>query len=93
MGIARQRWLVLALLLFLILAPTVAPRHAKAPVEESEEDDDEEEEQYLYDGEDAGVIIDYMPSANVTDPIKPDFLYTANNGARIVEFYAPWCVY
>jgi thiol-disulfide isomerase/thioredoxin len=91
MGIALQRWLVLALQLFLILAPTVTPRLAPKAVEPQEEDDDEElEEQYLYDV-DGGVVIDYMPSAAEADPVYPDFLYSANNGPRIVEFYAPWC--
>jgi hypothetical protein len=87
MGIARQRWLVLALQLFLILAPTVTPKLATKVIEPEEEDDDEElEEQYLYDV-DNGVVIDYMPSAAEADPVKPGFLYSADNGPRIVEFY------
>jgi thiol oxidase len=86
MGITRQRWLVLALLLFISLVPTVVPWEEP----EEEEDDEEEEEQYLYD-EDAGVVIDFMPSAEIADPVRPDFLYSTNNGPRIVEFYAPWC--
>jgi thiol-disulfide isomerase/thioredoxin len=80
MGIARQRCLATALLIFLILVPTVVP-------EIYEEDPDLP---YLYD-ENAGVVIEYMPSANVKDPVRPDFLYSTDNGPRLVEFYAPWC--
>jgi thiol-disulfide isomerase/thioredoxin len=79
MGIARQRRLATALLLFLILVPIVVP-----------EIDENSDIPYLYD-EDAGVVIEYMPSADVADPVRPDFLYSTDNGPRIVEFYAPWC--
>jgi thiol oxidase len=80
MGFFRQRCLVTALLIFLSLIPTVVP-------EQYEEDPDMP---YLYDA-DAGVVIEYMPSASTKDPLRPDFLYSTNNGPRIVEFYAPWC--
>ena len=76
MGFAVRRRLA-ALLLFLILAPTVVP----------EVRDENPDIPYLYD-EDAGVVIEYMPSADVEDPVRPDFLYSTNNGPRIVEFYA-----
>jgi thiol-disulfide isomerase/thioredoxin len=80
MGFAGQGRLVAALLLFLIHAPTVVP----------EVSDENPDIPYLYD-ENAGVVIEYMPSADVEDPVRPDFLYSTNNGPRIVEFYAPWC--
>jgi thiol-disulfide isomerase/thioredoxin len=80
MGFAGQGHLVAALFLFLILAPTAVP----------EKPDENPDIPYLYD-EDAGVVIEYMPSADVEDPVRPDFLYSTNNGPRIVEFYAPWC--
>jgi hypothetical protein len=76
MGFAGQGHLVAALFLFLILAPTVV----------SEKPDENPDLPYLYD-EDAGVVIEYMPSADVEDPVRPDFLYSTNNGPRIVEFY------
>jgi thiol-disulfide isomerase/thioredoxin len=75
-----QRWFATALLLFLILVPAVVP----------DNQDQLEERQYLYD-QHAGVVIEYMPSADVKNPLRPDFLYSPNNGPRIVEFYAPWC--
>jgi thiol-disulfide isomerase/thioredoxin len=80
MGFLRQRCLVTALLIFLSLVPTVVP-------ELYEEDPDLP---YLYD-EDAGVVMEYMPSASTENPLRPNFLYSTNNGPRIVEFYAPWC--
>jgi thiol-disulfide isomerase/thioredoxin len=79
MVIARQRRLATALLLFLIHVPIVVPKIDENP-----------DLPYLYD-EDAGVVIEYMPSADVEDPVRPDFLYSTDNGPRIVEFYAPWC--
>jgi hypothetical protein len=75
MVIARQRRLVAVLLLFLTHVPTVVPKIDENP-----------DLPYLYD-EDAGVVIEYMPSADVEDPLRPDFLYSTNNGPRIVEFY------
>jgi thiol-disulfide isomerase/thioredoxin len=80
MGFAGQRRLVATLLLFLTLVPTVVPV----------EPDENPDIPYLYD-KDAGVVIEYMPSADVEDPVRPDFLYSTNNGPRIVEFYVPWC--
>ncbi len=77
MGFAGQRRLVVALLLFLSLAPTVVP----------EIHDENPDIPYLYD-ENAGVVIEYMPSADVEDPVRPDFLYSPYNGPRMVEFYA-----
>jgi thiol oxidase len=79
MGFAGKICLVTALLLFLILVPTV--------VSEYEEDPDRP---YLYD-EDPGVVIEYKPSASIRDPLRPDFIHSTHNGPRIVEFYAPWC--
>lgn len=46
------------------------------------------EEEYLYHTDEAApFIIDYEPDG--TD--KPDFIYGAKQGPRVVEFYAPWC--
>lgn len=45
---------------------------------------------YLYHTEDAaGIIIDYEPEKPET--ATPDFIYGADQGPRVVEFYAPWC--
>ena len=77
MGFVWQRFLVTALLMFLTIIPRVVP-------EVHEEDPDLP---YLYDV-DAGVVIEYMPSASTKNPLRPDFLYSTNNGPRIVEFYA-----
>ena len=42
---------------------------------------------YLYDGDkEAYPVIEYK-----SDEDRPSFLYDANNGPRIVEFYSPWC--
>jgi thiol-disulfide isomerase/thioredoxin len=81
MGFAGQRRLVAVLLLFLTLTTIVVA--LKKP-------DENPDIPYLYD-EDAGIVIEYMPSADVEDPVRPDFLYSTDNGPRIVEFYAPWC--
>ena len=68
---------VTTLLFFLFLAPIVV----------SQEEEEEQEQQYLY-AENAGVVIDYMPSPSTGDPVRPDFLYSPYNGPRMVEFYA-----
>lgn len=75
----RQICRFTTLLLFLFLAPTAVSQ-----------EDDEGEQQYLY-AENAGVVIDYMPSPSTGNPVRPDFLYSPYNGPRMVEFYAPWC--
>jgi thiol oxidase len=80
MGSTRQICRVTTLLLFLFLEHTV----------ESQEEEEEEQQQYLY-AENAGVVIDYMPSPSTGNPVRPDFLYSPYNGPRMVEFYAPWC--
>jgi thiol-disulfide isomerase/thioredoxin len=81
MGSTRRMFRVATLLLFLFLAPIVISQ---------EEEEEEQEQQYLY-AENAGVVIDYMPSPSTGDPVRPDFLYSRYNGPRLVEFYAPWC--
>jgi hypothetical protein len=46
-----------------------------------------DEELYLYHIPDAsGVIIDYEANPNVE---SPDFIFGKDQGARVVEFYAP----
>jgi thiol oxidase len=81
MGSPRQILrFVITLLLFLFLVPTG----------DSQEEEEEQEQQYLY-AENAGVVIDFMPSPSTGDPVRPDFLYSPFNGPRMVEFYAPWC--
>jgi thiol oxidase len=80
MEITRRMFRVTTLLLFLFLAPIVV----------SQDEEEEQEQQYLY-AENAGVVIDYMPSPSTGNPLRPDFLYSPYNGPRMVEFYAPWC--
>jgi thiol oxidase len=82
MGFAGKRCLVAALQLFLILVPTAVPGVLHL--------DENPDLPYLYD-EDSGVVIEYMPSADVADPVRPAFIYSTNNGPRLVEFYVPWC--
>jgi hypothetical protein len=82
MGFIGKRCLAAVLQLFLILVPTVVPGVLHL--------DENPDLPYLYD-EDAGVVIEYMPSADVADPVRPDFIYSTNNGPRLVEFYVPWC--
>jgi hypothetical protein len=76
MGSTRRMFRVITLLFFLFLAPIVV----------SQEEEEEQEQQYLY-AENAGVVVDYMPSPSTGDPVRPDFLYSPYNGPRIVEFY------
>ena len=73
----RQNWLC-TLLMVLI----VALQNVVLPL-----DEEEEEPLYLYD-EDAGVVIEYIPTIDTPYPRRPDFLYSPNNGPRLVEFYA-----
>jgi hypothetical protein len=65
-------------------------------VAEQEDEEDEEEasesgdhSEYLYE-EDAGPVIEYKSDAE--DKMHPDFLFSTDNGPRMVEFYAWWCV-
>jgi hypothetical protein len=53
--------------------------------------DSEGEDSYLYNSADAHPVIEYLGNNTESDPIHPSFIYSPNNGPRIVEFYAPWC--
>jgi thiol-disulfide isomerase/thioredoxin len=73
--------------LFCSLLLTLAPCLSEA----AEIADKDDEANYLYSGEDASPIIDYHAKMGGEDPDRPDFLFSPNNGPRVVEFYAPWC--
>lgn len=53
------------------------------------EEEEEEESEYLYE-EDADPVIEYKSDAE--DKMHPDFLFSTDNGPRMVEFYAWWYV-
>jgi hypothetical protein len=68
-------------------AATAKTEKPKAEESGSESGDHSE---YLYE-EDAGPVIEYK--ANATEnTTQPDFLFSTNNGPRMVEFYAWWYV-
>ena len=51
----------------------------------------EEESEYLYEEDDAYPVIDYKSDAEDEEiKMHPDFLFSENNGPRMVEFYAWW---
>jgi hypothetical protein len=48
-------------------------------------------EDFLYHTDEAaGIIVDYEPEEGAKLN-RPDFIYGANQGPRVVEYYAPWC--
>jgi hypothetical protein len=48
-------------------------------------------EDFLYHTDEAaGIIVDYEPEEG-EKLNRPDFIYGANQGPRVVEYYAPWC--
>jgi thiol-disulfide isomerase/thioredoxin len=80
------------LLSLIVLLPVA---YAEAPAESADGDDSEEDDEarnylYLPLGADANPVIEYQPKEG-ENAERPDFLYDANNGPRVVEFYAPWC--
>jgi hypothetical protein len=66
---------------FLLFFVVVTPVNSKGEIASVNKED------YLYHTDEAsGVIIDYEPAS-----ITPDFIYGADQGPRVIEFYAPWC--
>jgi hypothetical protein len=47
------------------------------------------DENYLY-LENAGLVVEFRPESE-PKPLEPEFIYGANTGPRLIEFYAPWC--
>ena len=63
----------------------------KTSKEEDKAESSEEESEYLYEDDDAYPVIDYKSDVEEEEMrMHPDFLFSENNGPRMVEFYAWW---
>ena len=61
----------------------------KQEEEEASGSESGDHSEYLYE-EDAGPVIEYKSDGQ--DKMRPDFLFSTDNGPRMVEFYAWWYV-
>jgi hypothetical protein len=78
-GIAAETS-VAALLLFLIHVPTVVPKYRESRFT------------HTFMTRNAGVVIEYMPSADVEDPVRPDFVQYQQRSDRRIYAHGVLCV-
>jgi len=78
--------------LFLLIKRETRAEAENGHVEVESEEDEEEGSDYLYEGADSDPIQEFiLVDADEGVVERPSFLFGADNGPRVVEFYAPWC--